>query len=333
MTADVLPAPAAGAVAERDALAAFTEQWLAKRRFAENTRDGYRRDVTQWNAWCEDVDLDPLKAHFTDVDTWARELESDEGGPALSAATVARKMSAVSSWYSYLVKLGVIPLNPAAAADRPEVDRDFSPTVAPTGDEAERMLELAADNVDAIGDVGPLLAAWLLDMGTRASETTRIDLADLGIDRGHRIVLLLNTKGGRRRKRTIPPQLAELLDRYLATRAARAGVAVSELSGALFVDTKDNPIDRHAVYRFIRRLAKRAGLENWEKITPHSFRHAFCAIAREEGVPLEDRQDAMGHRDPRTTRRYDRSLQNLARDPSMIVAERMARRRDEAEED
>jgi site-specific recombinase XerD len=331
MTAEVVEAPAAGAVAERDALAAFTEQWLAKRRFSKNTQDAYRRDVNQWIAWCEDVDLDPLKAHFTDVDTWARELESDEGGPALSPATVARKMSAVSSWYAYLVKLGAIPFNPAAAADRPEVDRDYSPTVGFTEEEATRILEVAADGDDPIGEAAPLLAAWLVELGTRASETTMVDLADLGSDRGHRIVHLLNTKGGRRRKRAIPPTLGELLDRYLLARAGRVGVKPAELTGALFVDAKGRPMDRHAVYRFVRRLAKKAGLENAEKITPHSFRHAFNTIARAKGADLDARADALGHRDPRTTRRYDRSIGALELDPSMLVAAAVARR-EEAEE-
>jgi integrase len=56
------------------------------------------------------------------------------------------------------------------------------------------------------------------------------------------------------------------------------------------------------------------------------LRHAFATTARGEGVPLEDVQDAMGHADPRTTRRYDRDRHNLDRDPSYAVWAARARR-------
>jgi integrase/recombinase XerD len=327
-----LATPAAE-LAQADARAtydAFTEEWLKNRRFSENTRDGYRRDVKQWLDWCEDNDLDPRAALFTDVNAWGRELESsDDGSKALSAATVHRKMCAVSSWYGFLVKLGAMPANPAAVADRPHVDSDYSPTVSFTHDEARGMLEAAAAGGDPIGEVGPLLAAWMVGMGTRATETTLIDLSHLGYDRGHRVVQMVHTKGGRRKRRTIPPTLNDLLGRYLEYRAGQAGCTVEELAGALFVDAKGRPLDRHALFRFVRRLARAAGLPNADKITPHSFRHAWNAIARSRGADLEHRQDAMGHRDPRTTRRYDRTGSALENDPSMLVAAAVARREEQ----
>lgn len=306
---------------------AFTEEWLKNRRFAGNTRDGYRRDVGQWLDWCEDSDLDPQAARFTDVNAWGRELEQPEGGgKPLAAASVARKMSAVSSWYGFLVKLGSMQANPAAIADRPYVDMDYSPTVAFTRDEASAMLEVAAAAGDPIGEVGPLLASWMVDMGTRATETTSVDLADLGVDRGIRIVTMMVTKGGRKRKRRIPPDLGLLLDRYLGYRAGKAGCTIAELTGPLFVDAKGRPLDRHALFRFVQRLARDAGLPNAGRITPHSFRHAWNAISRARGADLESRQDAMGHKDPRTTRRYDRNTDRTDEDPSMLVAAAVARR-------
>jgi len=53
-------------------------------------------------------------------------------------------------------------------------------------------------------------------------------------------------------------------------------------------------------------LARRASLDGVREIRPHSLRVAFITGTREAGVPLEDVQDAAGHADPRTTRRYDR---------------------------
>jgi integrase len=64
------------------------------------------------------------------------------------------------------------------------------------------------------------------------------------------------------------------------------------------------------------------------RLSPHSLRHAFATGARESGVPLEDVQDAMGHADPRTTRRYDRDRHNRDRDPAHVLGRRRASRRD-----
>jgi integrase/recombinase XerD len=85
-------------------------------------------------------------------------------------------------------------------------------------------------------------------------------------------------------------------------------------------------IDRQAVFRLVRRLAKEAGLPEADRLSPHSLRHAFATTARAEGVPLEDVQDAMGHADPRTTRRYDRDRHNLDRDPAYTIAAARVRR-------
>ncbi|WP_157746489.1 tyrosine-type recombinase/integrase [Micromonospora inositola] len=70
----------------------------------------------------------------------------------------------------------------------------------------------------------------------------------------------------------------------------------------------------------MKRLAKAAGMPNWQQISPHSFRHAWNTIARKKGSDLKDRQHALGHKDPRTTQRYDRDRDNLDPDPSILVA-------------
>ena len=105
-----------------------------------------------------------------------------------------------------------------------------------------------------------------------------------------------------------------------------AGVAIGDLTGPLFATSTGARIDRHFVFRLVRRLAQRAGIEAWADLSPHSLRHAFATTARGEGVPLEDVQDAMGHADPRTTRRYDRDRFNLDRDPAYTIAAARARR-------
>ncbi|RLQ06597.1 integrase [Micromonospora sp. BL1] len=306
-----------------------TQAWLRNRRLSEHTRDAYRRDVTGWLTWCAEHAVDPLRATFLDVNTYGRELESTPRGRAgrpLTPATVARRLSALSSWYDFLVKLGAVPANPVSAADRPRVDRDHSATVGLTPDEVDALIAAAEADTGPAAARNQAAVALLADLGLRVGELVALDVSDLGTERGHRSVRFVG-KGGKVRRRALTPGTAYAVDAYLAARAAAQGVTVPELTGPLLITATGGRMDRHAVFRLVRRLAQRAGIAAWAKLSPHSLRHAFATTARSEGVPLEDVQDAMGHADPRTTRRYDRDRHNLDRDPAYAIWAARARRR------
>ncbi|WP_433527882.1 tyrosine-type recombinase/integrase [Micromonospora sp. CA-263727] len=308
---------------------AVTEAWLRNRRLSEHTRDAYRRDVTGWLAWCDTRHLDPLRANFLHVNEYARALESTlaaRTGRPLTPATVARKLSALSSWYDFLAKLRAVDTNPVAGADRPRIDRDHSATVGLTPDEVDALLAAAEADTGAVAARNRAAIALLADLGLRVGELVSLDVDDLGAERGHRSVRFVG-KGGKPRRRALTPGTAYAVDAYLAERAAGQGVAVPQLTGALLVTTSGARLDRHSVFRLVRRLARSAGIPAWARLSPHSLRHAFATTARAEGVPLEDVQDAMGHADPRTTRRYDRDRHNLDRDPAYAVWAARARRR------
>ncbi|GAA2483905.1 tyrosine-type recombinase/integrase [Winogradskya humida] len=321
MTSLVPRQPHPGTVDTAGSAEQVTEAWLANRRLSPHTRAAYRRDVGGWLAWCAARELDPLRASFLDVNAYARGLEASE----LAPASVARKLSGLSSWYDFLTKLRAVDHNPVAGADRPYVSRDHSGTIGLAPQEVDALLA-AAD-----ADTGPSAArhravlTLLADLGLRVGEVCGLDVADLGYERGHRSLRFIG-KGGRPRRRALTPAAAQTLDAYLQERAAAEGTAVDRLDGALLVTSGGTRIDRHAVFRLVRRLAKEAGIASWAKLSPHSLRHSFATTARAEGVPLEDVQDAMGHADPRTTRRYDRDRHNLDRDPSYTLAAARARR-------
>ncbi|HET6481696.1 MAG TPA: tyrosine-type recombinase/integrase [Actinoplanes sp.] len=286
-----------------------TEAWLANRRLSEHTRTAYRRDVGVWLAWCAERGVEPLRASFLDVNAYARGLEARK----LAASTVARKLSGLSSWYDFLVKIRAVEGNPVGGADRPYVSRDHSSTVGLSPEEVDALLAVAAE-------AGPRSFAALTilaDLGLRVGELVGLDLVDLGWERGHRTVRFVG-KGGKPRRRALTGSAAEALDAYLAERGDQAGPLFTTSSGAR--------LDRHAIFRLIRRLAAKAGIPGAERLSPHSLRHAFATTARAEGVALEDVQDAMGHADPRTTRRYDRDRHNLDRDPAYRIAAARARR-------
>jgi integrase/recombinase XerD len=321
-----------GALATRSDLDAFTDGWLGNRRLSDHTRAAYRRDVGHWLDWCRARDVDPLKnASFLHINAYARELESGAAtasGCPLSPASVARRLAGVSSWYKFLAKLGGAATNPVAGADRPKVSRDHSATVGLTAVEVDQLLAAAtADRGPARTRTVAMLSV-LADLGLRVSELVGLDLDDLGHERGHRSIRFVG-KGGQPRRRALTPGSAAALDAYLANRAVAAGVPLEQLpAGPVFVTAAGARVDRHATFRLIRRLADAAGIPSAAQLSPHSLRHAFATAARDEGIPLEDVQDAMGHADPRTTRRYDRDRHNLDRDPSYVIWAARARRRD-----
>jgi integrase/recombinase XerD len=209
-------------------------------------------------------------------------------------ATVARKLSGLSSWYAFLARLGAVGSNPVAGADRPRVERDHSATVGRAPAEVDALLRAAAAERGPAAARNRAVLALLADLGLRVGEVVGLDVDDLGHERGHRSVRFTG-KGGRPRRRALAPGTAAAVDAY-------------------------------AVFRLVRRLARQAGIASWQRLSPHSLRHAFATTARSEGVPLEDVQDAMGHADPRTTRRYDRDRHNLDRDPAYAIWAARARR-------
>ena len=66
-------------------------------------------------------------------------------------------------------------------------------------------------------------------------------------------------------------------------------------------------------------------------ISPHSLSHSYATEALRLGAALQDVQDALGHADPRTTRRYDRSRHNLDRSPNHLLATALAQGADHHE--
>jgi hypothetical protein len=126
--------------------------------------------------------------------------------------------------------------------------------------------------------------------GLRVSEATGADIEALGVERGHR-TLVITRKGGK--VVTIP----------LAPRTARAiDLAIGErCGGPIFLAPGGRRLDRHGAGRIVRRAGRRAGIT--KPVGPHTRRHAFITASLDAGVPLRDVQEAASHADPRTTMR------------------------------
>jgi integrase/recombinase XerD len=265
------------------------------------TREAYARDLRAWGDYLAGLGVEVLAAHRVHVDAWTRQAED-----GTAPATIARRLSALSGFYAYALDEGLIARSPVARVRRPRV-----------GDESPRLgvdragMRALLDAAQASGARDHALACLLALSGLRVSETLAADVADLGHERGHR-TLRLRRKGGKRQTVALAPRTADALDAMLDGRSA----------GPLFATRTARRMDRHAALKIVRRLARTAGIEH--TVSPHSLRHGFVTAALDAGVPLRDVQDAAGHADPRTTRRYDRGRHSLDRAATYAVAAHVA---------
>lgn len=294
--------------------------WLSGFR-SPRTRRAYAGDLLLWQRWCAARGVDPLRARRVQVDLYLAHL-LDEGSAPTSAG---RRLSALSSFYRFLLDqddLDIARINPAAAVRRPAVDAQHSPTLGLTRDEAVALL----DAVDR--DRGPqrrrnaAMLRLLLHNALRVDELLRADVIDLGRHPGREDVhdtLTIRRKGGRRARIALAPRTVESVHRYLEHRAALEDCDQTELAGPLFASRTGLRLTPKAVWVLVRRTAREAAIESWAKLSPHSLRHTAITLALDAGAPLRDVQDFAGHRDARTTRRYDRAREDLDRSPTYAL--------------
>lgn len=275
--------------------------------YPARTRTAYSSDLGLWARWCADRGLHPLRVQPHHLDAWAehhRTTPTRTGRPA-TPATLARRLSTLAAFYSHGVGLGVLDHSPAAGVRRPRIATE-STTSGLTLPQLQTLLRAA----DGHSPRSAAVTALLILTGLRVSEALDADVRDLTHDSGHQ-VLLITRKGGQPGRVAVPAPALDRLHRYLAGRA----------DGPLFLAADGLGRYTPQMYaRQLRRLATTADLPGADRIHPHSLRHSFATRAFDLGLPLQDIQDALGHADPRTTRRYDRNHHHLTRSPGYPIA-------------
>ena len=279
-----------------------------------HTRRAYQADLQAWGQWCADLGVHPFDARRHHLAAWSDHLGSQDSprtGRPLAASTIARHLSAVSQFYAYGIGADLLEYSPAANARRPKVGDD-SATVGLDAAELVRLLDAAAAHSLRFGALVSLLSY----NGLRIAEALAADVADYSWQRSRRVLRIVR-KGGRRSTEFLAPPTVEALDDYLS--------AEHPSSGPIFLSRNGSRLAYETAFAQIRRLAKVAGIPAADQISPHSLRHTFVTEALAAGSPLQDVQDAAGHRDPRTTRRYDRSRLHPDRHPAYVLATHLRR--------
>lgn len=273
---------------------------------SEHTRRGYGSDLRAFYGWCALHDLDPLGLRRVHLDAYVRHLQQPHpvSGRVLAPRSVARAVSALNGLYTYAVTEGVLDRSPAAALRPPKVVSDSQATGLDRG-ELQALLREAA----AAGARAEALLTLLVHNGLRIGEALKLNVEDLGSERGHRIVRL-GRKGGRIALAPLAAPTVHALQSYLAGRE----------TGPIFITRTGRRMDEPAAWRLVRRLARQAELAAADHTNPHAMRHSFITAALEAGDPLHVVQDAAGHADPRQTQGYNRARHNLDRHSTYSVA-------------
>jgi site-specific recombinase XerD len=237
---------------------------------------------------------------------------------------VRRRLSALSSFYRYCATCDLIGRVPTAGVARPAVDPDYTATVGLDRDQARALVAAADADTGARALRSAAVVRLLLHNALRVDEACAADVADLGEDSGHRVLRVIR-KGGRKAKIPLTPATVAALEAYLADRAARAGAGDwRQLGGPLLATAAGGRLRQGHLWELVRRLARTAGIGAWEQLSPHSLRHSAITFALDAGATLRDVQDYAGHKDPRTTRRYDHSRDSLDRNAAYTVAAYLA---------
>lgn len=301
-----LPVPAdRHQLAPLDQLAAIPEEeiWLAKQKSAR-TRRAYKLDVRHFMRALEITTTDELRqVDHRAVITWERmQREQDRAAPS----TVRRRLAALSSLFKHLVRHSAAGRNPVVDVTRPTINREEGSTAAFSKAEARKLLNTPAANTLA-GVRDRAILAVGLQVGFRRAEIAALKVGDLHQNRGF-YALRVVRKGGRREALAIHPQAAQ---RIRAAHLDQAGHG-DQLDAPLFRPLRGNAkphdpagrLDPSAIDRLVRKYAARVGLARG--YSAHSMQATFITTALENGAQLEDVQKAAGHRDPSTTKLYDR---------------------------
>ena len=304
--APALPASTArtGQLASLVDLAAIPEEevWLASQKSAR-TRRAYKLDVAHFMKTLGITRPDQLRqVDHRAVIAWERIMREEQGA---AASTVRRRLAALSSLFKHLVRHGAAHRNPVVDVTRPNINREEGSTLAFSKAQARKLLDAPAEDTLA-GLRDRAILSIGLQVGLRRAEIAALTVGDLHQNRGFD-ALRLTRKGGRRDALAIHPQAAQRIRAYLELAghgADHQGTLFRPLRGNAKPHDPARRLDPDAIDRLVRKYVAAIGLARG--YSAHSMRATFITTALENGAQLEDVQKAAGHRDPSTTKLYDR---------------------------
>jgi integrase/recombinase XerC len=206
-------------------------------------------------------------------------------GVDVDAATVARHVSALQTFYGWLVDLALVEASPASGLRRPKIGQRL-PRVA-TVEEVERIVE-----GEGVSARDAALLELLYGAGLRVGEAAALDLDD--VDLGEGMVHVRHGKGDRARRVPMGSAAASALAAWLATRPPCD-------EPALFVNARGGRLTDRSMRRVLDHAARGAAVSGMH---PHALRHSTATHMLDAGADLRAIQEQLGHQSLSTTQRY-----------------------------
>lgn len=211
--------------------------------------------------------------------------------------TIARKLSALKSFFRYLELRGFSSINPATEIATPKQER-YIPTYIPIDDMFALLKKPDREKELGLRDLSIL--ELLYSSGLRVSELVNLNRENL--DLNTRLVRV-SGKGGKERILPVGRKAIAAIRDYLehtAQRRKKAGY--SKDHGPLFLNYRGGRLSSRSVNRLVKRYSRECGIAM--EISPHSIRHTFATHLLDGGADLRSIQELLGHVNLSTTQKY-----------------------------
>lgn len=280
-----------------DALAAFLDELRHERQLSPQTIATYRRDIEALLDFLKREGVNDLGA----VDAFhIRRFAADSHRRGLGPRSIARRLSAVRTFYGSLLRAGAATSNPAVHVQAPKPSRRLPATL----DTDQMASLLAAPPTEPLEIRDAAILELFYSSGLRLSELTTLDIVDVDLD-DHTVRVL--GKGSKERVVPLGRIAAEAIRRWLEIR----GELASPSETALFVGRRGKRLAPRSVQARVDAWARRRGTPM--RVHPHMLRHSFASHLLESSGDLRAVQELLGHSSLSTTQIYTHlDFQHLA---------------------
>lgn len=215
----------------------------------------------------------------------------------LTRSSIARKLSAVRSFFSFLEKKGIVAVNPAADIATSRA-KEHLPSYLSVDEVFGLLKKPERENPLGLRDLAILEV--LYSCGIRVSELEGLNISSIDFDER-----LVKVKGKGNKERIVPigSHALRAVEDYLeATRYLRKKTERYSRNIPLFINSRAGRLSARSIGRIIKRYAIEMGLTS--DISPHSIRHTFATHLLDGGADLRSVQELLGHVNLSTTQKY-----------------------------
>lgn len=268
-------------------------------RYLKQTRDPSLRGLELNEISIMDVDLDLVSSvTLTDIYGYMTYLSrervlhqnSDLSGYGLNAASRARKIATIRSFYNYLTnKVHLIKENPVKDLDSPKLKKTLPRYLT-----LEESLQLLSSVDGQNRERDYCILTLFLNCGLRISELCGLNLPDIQDD-----ALRVLGKGSKVRVVYLNDACKEALSAYLAVRRPIVG----RDQNALFLSSRNERVSRSTVHALVKKHLSEAGLDSTQ-YSSHKLRHTAATLMLQNGVDVKAVQEVLGHEHLNTTEIY-----------------------------